>query len=188
MANTIWEWVKSLLIALIIVSIINVFLGTTTVLSTSMEPSLVEGDMLLLSKKTAVKRGDIVTFKSDLEITAYDIQSFSFFKRLFLHEGAKKVLIKRVIGLPGDKLEIKEGVVFINDNIYNEKTYLNQKTDGDILIKKIPEGKYFLMGDNRGVSLDSRSQEVGLVDGDKIEGVIMFRFYPFTKVKLFRGL
>ncbi len=185
MVNIIWEWVKSILIAILIVAIINVFLGTTSVVSTSMNPNLEEGDRLVLYKKAKISRGDIVTFQSNLELTTAEMQRFSFIKRLFLKEGMKKTLIKRVVGLPGDKLEIKEGLVFINDNLYNEKSYLNQQTQGNILIEKIPEGKYFLMGDNREVSLDSRSEEVGLVDEDKIQGVAIFRFYPFTKVKLF---
>ncbi len=188
MVNTIWEWVKAILVALIIIAILNVFFGTTTVVSTSMSPNLKEGDRLLLTKRTQIKRGDIVTFESDLKITFSDLQRVGFIKRLFLKEGANKTLIKRVVGMPGDKIEIKDGVVYINDSIYNEKSYINEKTTGSVLIKKIPEGKYFLMGDNRSVSLDSRSSEVGLVSEEKIRGIVTLRFFPFTTVKLFRGL
>ncbi len=188
MVNTIWEWIKAILVALIVVAILNVFLGTTTVVSSSMNPSLMEGDRLILTKKTQFKRGDIVTFESDIKITFEDLQRVDSFKRLFLKEGANKTLIKRIVGMPGDKIEIKDGVVYINDSIYNEKSYINQKTSGKVLIQKIPEGQYFLMGDNRGISLDSRSSEVGLVSEDKIKGVITLRFFPLNKVKLFRGL
>ncbi len=188
MADKVWEWAKSILVAVVIVAILNIFIGTTSVVSTSMNPTLVENDILLMLKRIDVKRGDIITFNSKLEISNSDIQNLDFFKTIFMKEGDKKILIKRVVGLPGDKVEIRNGSVYINDIIYNESMYLTQRTKGNIIINKIPKGKYFVMGDNREVSLDSRSKKVGLVDKDDINGVVILRTYPLFKIKIFRGL
>jgi signal peptidase I len=181
MKKEIIEWIKAIVFALIIVGFINLFVTTTMVYSTSMYPTLIEKDLLILKRSNVVERGDIVSFVSELEINESDIDSLNIIQKLKAKEGDKKSLIKRVIGMPGDSLLIKDGKVYINGDEYNEE-YLNTTTSGDVKIDKIPDDKYFLMGDNRRVSLDSRSELVGLVDKEVIVGNVMFRIYPFKRI------
>ncbi|MBN2259028.1 MAG: signal peptidase I [Clostridiales bacterium] len=177
MLKEIIEWIKSIAFALVIVFIFNIFFGITTVYNTSMVPTLVEGNMLIITKISKIEFGDVVTFKTDITLTQNDIETLSPIKRLFVSENTTKNLIKRVIGLPGDKIEIRDGKVYVN-NLKLEEPYINTVTNGDILIEEIPAGKYFVMGDNRAVSLDSRSDFIGLIDEERIIGKAFFRFWP----------
>lgn len=178
--NEIFEWLKSFAIAIIIVLIFNVFFATTVVYSTSMFPTLIEKDILLLKRTQEVKSGDIVSFRTDLTLSENDIQSLNPIQKLFASVNPSKNLIKRVIGLPGDSVDIVAGDVFINGEKLQE-IYVSSNTNGEVHIDSIPDGKYFLMGDNRAVSLDSRDNQVGLIDGEKIIGRAIFRLYPLTR-------
>jgi signal peptidase I len=181
MKKEIIEWIKAIIFALIIVGVLNIFITTTMVYSTSMYPTLIEKDLLILKRTKNINRGDIVSFVSELEINQSDINSLNIIQKLKAKEGDNKSLIKRVIGIPGDSLLISDGKVYINGKLYDEE-YLNSMTSGDITINKIPEDKYFLMGDNRKVSLDSRSDLVGLVEGETIIGNVLFRLYPINRI------
>jgi signal peptidase I len=178
------EWVKAIAYALVIVFVFNIFFGITTVFNTSMIPTLVEGNMLFVSKISKVHQGDIITFETDLTLSRTDVETLGPIKRLFVSEETKKNLIKRVIGMPGDKVEITNGEVYVNDQKLAE-TYINTVTNGLVLIESIPDGKYFVMGDNRAVSLDSRSDIIGLVDGERIIGEAVFRFWPILQITVF---
>lgn len=180
MKNEIFEWLKSFAIAIIIVLIFNIFFATTVVYSTSMYPTLIEKDILLLKRTHDVQSGDIVSFRTDLMLSENDIQSLNPIQKLFASVNPSKNLIKRVIGLPGDSVDIVNGDVFINGEKLQE-IYVSSNTNGDVHIESIPDGKYFLMGDNRAVSLDSRDSQVGLIDGEKIIGRAIFRLYPLTR-------
>lgn len=173
------EWGQAILVTLVIFMIYNFFFATTTVYNTSMFPTLVEKDMLFMVKRSELKAGDIVSFKSELTLTARDIDSLNFIQKLLHHEGERKNLIKRVIAVPGDSIEVKDGVVTVNGVILNEP-YINTVTNKAAYYEKIPEGMYFCMGDNRNVSLDSR--ELGLISGDDMIGKVVFRFMPLSKV------
>ncbi len=181
MKKEIIEWIKAIIFALIIVGVLNIFITTTMVYSTSMYPTLIEKDLLILKRTKNINRGDIVSFVSELEINQSDINSLNIIQKLKAKEGDNKSLIKRVIGIPGDSLLISDGKVYINGKLYDEE-YLNSMTSGDITINKIPEDKYFLMGDNRKVSLDSRSNLVGFVDKETIIGNVLFRLYPINRI------
>lgn len=148
--NTTKEWVKSILIAIIIAVFVKSFIFNVTVVKgDSMNPSLMESDKLILKKYETLlkiaeyKRGDIVVFESPLE---NDHRSF----------------IKRVIGIPGDKINILNGELYLNDE-YIEEPYIenNSYTEslfcGDSYI--VLENELFVIGDNRlpGKSHDSRS-------------------------------
>lgn len=165
------EWIESLTIILVVM-FINIFIfGITTVSGESMNPTLSNNDRLILKKYRATlqiekyDRGDIVVFKSPLEKD----------KRLF---------IKRIIGLPGDKINISDGKVFVNDK-YIEETYIenNLYTEellyGDNFI--VPEGEIFVVGDNRlrGCSNDSRN--FGSILLEDIKGKVILRVFPFNK-------
>jgi len=93
---------------------------------------------------------------------------------------ANKYYIKRVIGMPNDHLIIKDNQVFINGKLLNESSYIgNEVTEGDINMV-IPDGYYFVMGDNREESRDSRSASVGVIAKEHIIGKAVFRIYPFN--------
>ena len=163
------ELIKDIIVAVLIVGAILFFIRPTIVKEESMLPTLVENDYLIMSKQSytigEMERGDIIIFESDIIDT----------------EGNKKFLVKRAIGLPGDVIEITNGQVMINGEVL-EESYLNRNfTHGEIEAFEIPEGKVFVMGDNRDVSNDSRSEDVGLVDMEDVQGKIVFRLYPFNK-------
>ncbi len=181
MIKEILEWLKSFAVALVIVLLFKMFLGTTVVYSTSMYPTLIEKDVLLLQKTHSVERGDIVSFKSKLTLTEDDIRSLNVFQKIFVTKDTQKNLIKRVVGLPGDSIELKDGIVTIN-GVVLEETYVSSENIGEVHIIKIPEGEFFMMGDNRAVSLDSRSELVGLISQKELVGKVLVRLWPIQKV------
>ena len=90
--------------------------------------------------------------------------------------------IKRVIAVPGDTIEIKDGNVFVNDELQTED-YILSKCRGDYPRVKIPEGHIFVMGDNRNNSEDSRFPDVGFVPFELIKGKAMVVFWPLADMK-----
>ena len=135
-----------------------------------MNSTLIDGDVLILSKANYrffdIKRGDIISL--DYEDTKY--------------------LIKRVIGLPGDTIEIKDNILYINGEVY-EENYLDKGLEypdfslSDLGYDTIPEDMYLVLGDNRENSLDSR--EIGLISKDSVNGKIVLRIWPINKISLF---
>jgi signal peptidase I len=180
MKNEIFEWVKSFAIAIVIVLVFNIFFATTVVYSTSMYPTLIEKDILLLRRTQDVQNGDIVSFRTNLTLSENDISALNPIQKIFASVNPSKNLIKRVIGIPGDSIDIVGGEVFINGEKLQE-TYVSSDTNGEVHIQAIPEGQYFLMGDNRAVSLDSRDNQVGLIEGEEIIGRAIFRLFPLTR-------
>lgn len=177
--NEILEWAQAILITLVIFLIYNFFFSTTTVYNTSMYPTLVEKDMLFMIKKGTINQGDIVSFKSQLTITAADHEGLSFIQKLLHKEGDRKNLIKRVIAGPNDTIEITAGIVKVN-GIVLEENYISTATTKSIPLQTIPEGHFFVMGDNRSVSYDSR--DLGFVKSEDIIGKVIFRFMPLNKI------
>jgi signal peptidase I len=163
------EFIKDLCVAAIIVVVIMQFYEPTRVFGISMQPSFYEKDYLVLSKEAYARetpqRGDVIVFKSQLRTI----------------DGKKELLIKRVIGLPGDTVEVRDGNVYINGAIQDDSYTEDHYTNGTMKIK-VPKDEYFCMGDNRLHSTDSRFSEVGLVKFDKIKGKVIFRIYPFNKM------
>ncbi|WP_226846688.1 signal peptidase I [Dehalogenimonas etheniformans] len=146
--------------ALIIFLLFQVTLQNSIVDGSSMEPNLMNGDRLLVSKVSYVfsepKRGDIVIFPSPYS----DGREF----------------IKRIIGLPGETVQIVSGEVRINGTLIDEP-YLVNKDTRSYPATVIPTGEYFVMGDNRPVSLDSR--QGWTVKRADINGKAWLVFYPF---------
>lgn len=175
------EWIKSFVVALVIVFAFKMFFGTTVVYSTSMYPTLIEKDVLLLQKTHSVEKGDIVSFKSKLTLTDEDIRALNALQKLFVSKDTQKTLIKRVIGVPGDSIEVKNGIVKLNGEVLDE-VYVSSENVGEVFIEKIPENQYFMMGDNRAVSLDSRSDMVGLIDEKDLVGKVVVRLWPLSKL------
>ncbi len=196
------EWLVCILIAIVLALIVRFYIGTPTVVeSSSMEPTLIAGQRLVLNRLTRTNkaryyRGDIVTFEAPLLIKNEDIdlsnpiakydepkglfEKFSY----YVLELTKTSYIKRVIGLPGEHVTIKDGSVYINGLKLSEP-YLTgnvQTTDGNgqylFVDFTVPEGTYFLMGDNRKASMDSR--KFGCIPEEKIESRVWIRFWPFN--------
>ncbi len=171
-------FIRDILIAVAIVAVITIVVKPTIVKESSMEPTLYENNYLIVNKLAYISaehpdRGDIIVFRSDLE----------------KDDGSgKKMLIKRVIGVEGDTIEIKGYDVYRNGELLKEP-YTQSLTDGEIEAKKdfhmvcsVPEDKLFVMGDNRPVSLDSRSDSVGLIDEKAVFGKAFVRLYPFNEI------
>lgn len=162
--------IKDVVIALVIVLVVTAVIKPTIVKEHSMDPTLHENNYLLINKLAykfgEVERGDIIVFESDMES----------------ENGGHKLLIKRIIGLPGETITIQDGEVYI-DGVMQQEDYLNDgTTSGEIIDYVVPEGEYFVMGDNRLVSVDSRSEEVGCVPEEAIMGKAFVRLYPFNKI------
>ena len=172
--NSIIEWVKVFGLAIVLAFVITLFIKPTLVSGDSMLPTLHENDYLIINRMVyrmgEPKNGDVIVFKSDLE----------------KNDGTTKDLVKRIIGVAGDKVVIKDGKVYLNDKLLDE-TYLSEGMDttGDVDIV-VPEGKLFVLGDNREVSLDSRYEQVGLVDVNDVEGKVLVRLYPFNDISLIK--
>lgn len=173
MKNEIIEWIKTIILSLVIALIITTFVKPTIVKNYSMSPTLQENDFLIINrflyKRSAPKRGDIVVFQSNLKTD----------------NGKDKLLIKRVIAVPGDEIIIKEGQVYVNGTMLEEDYIPETYTEGDVNTI-VPENKVFVMGDNRGNSLDSRDEILGLVDFDVIMGKAFVRLFPFNKIGLLK--
>lgn len=160
---------KSTVYALIIVAAVAALIATLIlpvlqISGTSMEPTLVNGEIVVLVKTRSMDRGDLCGF------------SYS-----------NKILIKRVIGVPGDVIVIDaEGTVYVNGKAVDEP-YITDKALGECDIEfpfTVPEEEYFLMGDQRATSIDSRSTVIGCVARDQILGKIFFRVWPLEKFSL----
>ncbi len=191
----ILEWVLCIVIAVTLAILIRYFVGTPTeVRQTSMFPTLKEGQRLILNKLPKTfgsipKRGDIITFERPSNSTATMVKAsynndptniFSGFTYYVLEIG-KESFIKRVIGLPGERVKIEDGKVYINDAPLNEP-YLDETVKtyakNEILTEfTVPDGYIFAMGDNRTGSTDCR--DFGCIPIDRIEGIVWIRIWPF---------
>ena len=177
------SFIKSLLVDIVIAvclaGAVLYFIRPTIVKQTSMENTLHENDYMIMYrlayKNHAPERGDIIIFQSTL---------------VNEDSGKDKLLIKRVIGLPGDQIMISDGMVYINGEAYEENYTKDGYTpafdipaEGETYV--VPDGTYFCMGDNRAGSVDSRRSEVGVVPEDSIKGKVVIRLFPFSKIKRF---
>jgi signal peptidase I len=167
LGEEIKDWVVSILIAVILAFFIRYFIVELYMVEgPSMRPTLANGERLVVNKflyrfKTP-ERGEIIVFRYPRD--------------------PSRDFIKRVIAVPGDTVEIKEGRVFVNGQLQNE-TYILEKTRGSFPLATVPQGHVFVMGDNRNNSEDSRFRDVGFVAGDLIKGKAVFVFWPVDHLK-----
>ena len=154
------DLIKSLLIAVIIALLIRQFVVEIFfVEGKSMHPTLSHSQRLVVNKLTYYfdepERSDIVVFEYESD----------------------KDFIKRIVGLPGEKVKIERGSVYINKQPLNEQ-YIRKTGKADYGPEKVPENHYFVLGDNRSNSVDSRSSRVGFVREEEIKGKAFFIFWP----------
>ena len=149
-------------LAAVVVLIVMLLLPVLRIYGTSMEPTLVEGEIVTAIKGSELRRGDIVAFYYE-----------------------NKVLVKRYIAGPGEWVNIdEEGNVYV-DGEYLEEPYLTEKAFGDCNIElpyQVPEEKYFLLGDHRATALDSRNTALGCVDREQMIGKLIFSVWPFERI------
>jgi signal peptidase I len=161
--------VRDIAIAVVIAIVIMQFIKPTIVKEHSMENTLHPDDYIFLSKQAYSfggdpTCGDIVVFRSALES----------------EDGTMKNLIKRVIAVEGDTVEIHDGVVYVNEKALDEPYTKDGFTEGQMPEITVPEGDLFLLGDNRQWSRDSRDPSVGFIPEEKLIGKAVFRIFPFS--------
>lgn len=159
------EWVVPVVIALIIVLFLNKFVFIlVTVPTGSMEDTIIPGDRLYVNELFDVddaKRGDILVFKSD--------------------ELDDKRLVKRLIGLPGETVEVKrDGSIFIDGEKIEEPYAVESQGEEKVFI--IPANSYLFLGDNRPISYDARYWNKPYISKDKVIGKVLFRFFPLNRI------
>lgn len=161
----VFEWVATILAAVLVALFINNFIiVNATVPSSSMEKTIMTNDRViglrLAYKDKDPERGDIIIFKYP--------------------DNEKILYIKRVIGMPGETVEIHNGEVTIDGEVLSEP-YLTTTTEGDFGPYIVPEDHYFMMGDNRNNSADSRYWRNTYLSKDKIVGKAVLRYWPSFK-------
>ena len=158
---------KSTIYAIIIVISISSLLSTLLfpvleIYGKSMNPTLSEGDIVLCVKKSNIKKGDIIAFYYN-----------------------NKILIKRVIGVSSDWINIdEEGNVYVNNTLL-EESYVDKKNYGETNIEypyQVPEESYFVLGDDRLTSIDSRNTIISSVPKENVIGKIIFKLWPIKNI------
>ena len=198
------EWVVCIVTAFVLAVFIKYFIFTPTLVQmSSMYPTIFSNERVFLNRLVRtfnmdLNHGDIITFEApinseetvkhllegNIKAEYYDRKGFSWFTYNVL-EINKISYIKRVIGLPGDHIELKDGKVYLNGKELDESSYLPDGTEtygryDNILCDFIvPEGYVFAMGDNRSGSQDCRA--FGCIPKEKVEGRVVFRIWPLTK-------
>ena len=159
--------VRSTFLSLVVVAAVAVLVAVLLlpilrIYGKSMNGTLDSGDIVLSVKSTHFETGDVIAFYYN-----------------------NNVLVKRVIANPGDWVDIdNDGNVYVN-NVKLEEPYLQEKAFGETNIElpyQVPEGKIFVMGDNRSVSIDSRHTSIGCVSDEQIVGKIVYRVWPITTI------
>ena len=171
MKDKVIDFIKEISIYVIIILIIILLkiyvISPIRVNGTSMDPTLENGDIMILNKIgyriTKIKRFDIVVIK-------------------YTEQGKKDLLIKRIIGLPGDEIKYVNNTLYVNGKIVEEnfdKSYTYDFSLNELGSNKVPKDSYFVLGDNREVSKDSRS--IGFIDKKDIVGKSSLTLFPFNR-------
>ncbi len=182
----VMDYIRLIALVVLVTTLMNTLLFTfSTVQQTSMEHTLHEGDVLVIEKVSYLlddpDSGDIIVFVEDEAVSS------NYFKRLqvlfgdvigkFTHTSLRTRLVKRVIGVPGDVIDIHDGDVYVNGELLDEPYVTDltfERVEEYPLV--VEEGYYFVMGDNRDVSKDSR--HFGTIPKENIEGKAIIRLLP----------
>ena len=164
----LWEYIKMIIFVVIVVFIVNNFiLINAKIPSESMEKTIMTGDRVFGSRLSYLRK----------DPERFDIVVFKF------PDDESQLFIKRVIGLPGEKVEIRDGKVYINDaEVPLDDSFIPEPSIGNWGPGTVPEGHYFMLGDNRNYSKDSRFWQNTYVAKDKILGKALVRYFPSPKV------
>lgn len=165
-----WEWIKSIAVALAIVLVVHTFVfNLSTVKGNSMRPTLEDGEWLFINKiglwLDAPDRGDIVILK--------DPQGAL---------GFREYLVKRIVALPGETVEASGGVLYVDGRKVIEPYTDSPIQDGDFGPETVPEGHYFVMGDNRHRAASTDSRVFHSVPRELIKGKAQFVLWPFNRI------
>ncbi|NLC42796.1 MAG: signal peptidase I [Clostridiales bacterium] len=160
------EWIQAIVTAVVLALLIRIFLfEIILVVGGSMIPTLDDGDRVFVNKIGYIigepELGDVVIFKTP--------------------EDGKTSYVKRVIGLPGDQVEIIDGIVYVNEESLSEP-YISEQPFNDFALETVPEGRIFVLGDNRNHSKDSRDYHVGFVPMDNLVGKAVWRIWPLDSL------
>ena len=151
------EIIPYIVIVLVVVLIRTFIITPVRVDGDSMKNTLKNGDILLLYKLGSINRLDIIVLDEEKD---------------------NEKIIKRVIGLPGETVAIKKGKIYINDKVIDDEYAYGETSDYDKVT--LEDDEYFILGDNRLISKDSRY--FGPIKKSEIKGKIVFTVFPFTKI------
>lgn len=151
------EIIPYIVIVLVVVLIRTFIITPVRVDGDSMKNTLKKGDILLLYKLGSINRLDIIVLDEEKD---------------------NEKIIKRVIGLPGETVAIKKGKIYINNKVIDDEYAYGETSDYDKVT--LEDDEYFILGDNRLISKDSRY--FGPIKENEIKGKIVFRLFPFTKI------
>ena len=170
----ILKWAFQITVTLVFAAVVALMMfQTVTMQENSMEPTISVGDRFFVNKAvykfSSPQRGDLIVFRTSASDDAA------------LH-------IRRVIGLPGETVQIKEGQIYINGNVYEENGAYQEIADGGLADSAITleSGEYFVLGDNRNNSEDSRFSDIGNISKKYIVGKIWFTVSPKSKIGFIR--
>ena len=155
--KVIKEVIPYVVIVVVVVLIRTFIITPVRVDGDSMKNTLKNGDILLLYKLSSINRFDIIVLDEEKD---------------------NEKIIKRVIGLPGDTVAIKKGKIYINDKVIDDEYAYGETSDYDKVT--LGDDEYFILGDNRLISKDSRY--FGPIKEKEVKGKIVFRLFPFTKI------
>lgn len=188
------EWSFTLVIAIVVsLFIVSNIVSITQIKEQSMEPTFKENDRVIINKFVYIigepLRGDIVILNKVNDEKGLIVSMINEGKDIianikyrFTGEIEKNNLIKRVIGIEGDIIDIANGYILINGKL-QEENYVSSLTEPDTKFEypiEVPSGKVFVLGDNRENSLDSR--HLGFIDIEQIKGKAVYRVFPFGRI------
>lgn len=168
----IWDFSRTAVLALVLAVAVTCFVKPVMVLGNSMSPTIRNHSYMLTSTVPYLmgepEAGDIVVFNS----------------HVYTETGKEKNFVKRVVGVPGDRISIHDGFVFRNGERLEEDYLAGTFTDGQMEETAVTEGHVFVLGDNRlpGGSMDSRDPGIGQVAMEDISGKVILRLYPFDEM------
>ena len=181
------DWVESIIVAFLLAMVIRAFVVQAFKIPTgSMRPTLLEGDLILVNK---------FIYGARIPFTDFRLPAVSGLKRgdviVFIYpEDPKKDFIKRLVGLPGETVEIKNGSIYINGQplvgpVFNQRYYYNRGDLGSEGQKiSIPKDSYFVLGDNSASSKDSRYW--GFVPKKYILGKALLIYWPPKRIRIIK--